>query len=157
MATPRIRTRLGAGAAAVVVAVLTPIGCNGDDEPATTGGYCTIVRDNIVAINSPSIATAADVAATIDLYRSIAAEAPLAVAEEWQTMLVNLETVATVVADDPESVIAANDAALAGQPAYSRIQQFTKATCTQDIGIPPARTTPAVPPTVTLTDTGTTG
>ena len=47
MATPQFRTRLRAGAAAVV-AVVAPIGCSSDDEPATMSGYCTIVRDNIV-------------------------------------------------------------------------------------------------------------
>lgn len=138
-AGPRPRT-----VAAVMTGAFAGVlmGCAGA-APSRLEAYCGAVQDNIAAINSPSIATEADIADTIDLYRSIAERAPLGVAPEWDTMVASLETASTVVLGDPGSVAAANDAALAGQPAYTRIQQYTKSQCGTDIGTPAPPTNPA--------------
>jgi hypothetical protein len=142
--------RTGAGAiafstaASFAVASLSVSGCS-RTQPVTLDGYCGVVQQNIAAINTPAIVTQADITAALELYRSISAQAPLAVAPEWRTMVASLQTAATVVPGDPASVAAANDAALSGQPAYTRIQQYTKANCGTDIGSPPPPTNPATP------------
>jgi hypothetical protein len=140
MLSPRLTGCIGACA----LMVLGLAGCN-NDKPATLADYCGVVQQNIAAINSPLIATQADIDAVLELYRTIAESAPVAVAAEWETMVASLQVAALVVPGDVDSVADASDAALEAQPAYTRIQQYTQANCGTDIGSPPPPTNPATP------------
>ncbi|MFM2072395.1 MAG: hypothetical protein RLZZ623_2658 [Actinomycetota bacterium] len=139
MAIPRLSGCIGACALGLLA-----VGCNGA-SPSTLDRYCGVVQQNLVAINSHAIASPADITISIKLYQTIADQAPLAVAPEWRTMVATLQAAANVVPGDAASVEAATDAALTGQPAYTRIQQYTKASCGTDIGSPPPMTSPANP------------
>ena len=120
-----------------------------DSALRTAEGYCGEVQTQSVAINSPAIASANDIETTLAVYRSIADRAPATIEPEWRTVIAGLETAATVVTADPVSMARMNDAALSGQPAYTRIQQYTSLTCGTDIGgTPPPATNPV---TVTVT------
>lgn len=149
--TPPARTRARRGATvgpvAIVVIAAIATACS-DDTDRSLAGYCGQVQTNIAAINAPNIATAADIEATIELYRTIGDHAPAAVQPEWQVMIDSLQTAATVVAGDAASVAVANEAALSSQPAATRIQQYTKANCGTDIGTPPPPTNPVTATTV---------
>jgi hypothetical protein len=122
------------------------------DEPQRTeAAYCDRVRAELTSLAGPVVATGADVDALLDTYRSIETVAPAAVQPEWERVVEVLETVSTVVPSDPVSLAAANEAALAGQPAYSAIQLYTQRTCEVAIGTPPTPTNPVtattLPPT----------
>lgn len=150
MAIPRVHgfpalAGLALAGLALAGSTMVVAGC-GSDPATTLDAYCAAVQQNIDVINDPSIATETDVAATLELYADIAERAPIGVATEWQTMVASLETAATVTPGDIGSVSAANDAALSARPAYTRIQQYTKANCGTDIGTPPPPTSPAVSP-----------
>lgn len=142
MALPRPTLLAAACAAATVVT-----SCS-DGLERSAAAYCGQVQANIVALNTPAISTIDDVTATIELYRSIADRAPAAIEPEWQVMITSLETAATVVPGDAASAQRVTDAALASQPAATRIQQYTQQTCGTDIGTPPPTTYPVTVTTV---------
>ena len=123
-------------------------GCGGDGaRPADA--YCDKVSANLPAIETPALATPADVQATLTLYRDIADAAPVAVEPEWRTFVSMIETAATVIPSDAASTARMNDAALSGEPAYTRIQQYTATTCGTSLGgTPPPATNPVTATTI---------
>jgi hypothetical protein len=139
--------------AAVAGAVLALLVAGCGDPPRSAERYCGEVQTNLVAIATPSIATPDDITATLDAYRSVAAQAPAAIEPEWQVMIASLETAATVVPDDPASMQRVTDAALSSQPAATRIQQYTQQTCGTAIGTPPPPTNPVTVTTLPPDDT----
>jgi hypothetical protein len=108
----------------------------------TIGAYCDAVTERLALVVSPPLASSADIGAVLDAYRAITATAPAAIEPEWSMLVGSLETAATVVPDDPTSVAAVTDAALASTPAATRIQQYTRQNCAIDIGTPPPPTNP---------------
>ncbi|MCB0999207.1 MAG: hypothetical protein KDB40_07920 [Acidimicrobiales bacterium] len=152
MVRPPLRRRAhGQPAAAVglALAVVVVVGVSCGDEPEpTVAAYCAEVGANLDSLVSPAISTSADVDPLIDRYRSIAAVAPATVEPEWQTVITALEAAAAVVAGDPATMEEASRAALAGQPAYTRIQQYTQTQCGIAIGTPPPPTNPVTATTV---------
>ena len=150
----RSRVRCIAGiATATLVGIVIGAGCSEDEPDRSVAGYCEQITVNLAAINSPQIATADDIATTLELYRGIGDRAPAAVAPEWQTMIDSLETAATVVLGDADSVAVANEVALSSQAAATRIQQYTQQVCGADIGTPTPPTNPVTATTVTPTST----
>jgi hypothetical protein len=143
---PRRARRLG-HLAIVVGAAALGTGC-ASDGPSKEEAYCDTVRANLVTLEAPAIATAADIEATLDLYRSITDGAPLAVQPEWEVVADNIATAATVDPGDPESLARAAETARRSQSAASRIQQYTHEACSVDIGTPPATTNPVTATTL---------
>ena len=141
------RLRLTVAGTAVAVAVVMVSSCSDEPEP-TVAAYCAEVGANLDSLVSPSISTSADVGPLIDRYRSIAAVAPATVEPEWRTVITALEAAAAVVAGDATTMEEASRAALAGQPAYTRIQQYTQTQCGIAIGTPPPPTNPVTATTV---------
>ena len=84
---------------------------------------------------------AEDVDLTLELYRSIADQAPV-VEPEWQQLVLNLETASTVDPNDPASLQLAADTARASTAAATRVQEYTSQTCGLQIGQVPAITLP---------------
>ncbi|MEN9507327.1 MAG: hypothetical protein RI958_3253 [Actinomycetota bacterium] len=138
------RPALSCFAAFVVTVVASACG---DDAPSTAT-YCGEVQQHLDSINTPGISSPEDIEATLEVYRSVADAAPIAIEPEWQVLISGLETAATVVPADPASMTAAKDAALAGQPAATRIQQYTLDVCGTAIGTPPPTTNPVTMTTV---------
>ena len=126
--------------AAFVVAAALGVACR-DDTP-TTAGYCGEVQRHLDTINAPAIDSTDDIEATLEVYRAVADAAPAAIGPEWEVLIGGLETAATVVPADPASMAQVNDAALAGQPAATRIQQYTLDACGTAIGTPTPTTNP---------------
>ncbi|MEX0846515.1 MAG: hypothetical protein WD023_01955 [Ilumatobacteraceae bacterium] len=152
--TPSTRRAL-TPATAALAAALTCVGITACGEPGrSTERYCGEVQTNLVAIATPAIATPDDVTATLEAYRTVAAQAPAAIEPEWQVMIGSLETAATVVPNDPASMATVTDAALSSQPAATRIQQYTQQTCGIAIGTPPPPTNPATATTMPPDTTG---
>jgi hypothetical protein len=137
--------------------VAVAAGC-GAAAPNKTQAYCAEIQDHLRALDSPSIATQQDIEATLDLYRSIASGAPVAVQPEWQQLVVGIETAATVNPADQTSLQRAADTARSTQPAAVRIQHYTSQQCGLQIGAVPPLTYPVTATTVgSPTTTGTTG
>ncbi len=123
------------------------VGCS-DTPERTEAAYCAAVRADLEVLMNPAIATGDDVDAMIDRYRAIAEVAPAGVELEWQVVIEAFETAATVIPGDQASLELANQAALAGGPAYGRLQTYTQQTCGIDVGTPPTPTNPVTATTV---------
>jgi hypothetical protein len=146
-AVARPRSVASAGGLMLAGLVMFAVACS-DEPDHSVAGYCTEIQTNIDAINTPKISTASDIVTTLELYRAIGDRAPAAVAPEWQVMIDSLETAATVVPGDLESVATANEVALSSQAAATRIQQYTQKSCGTDIGTPPPPTNPVTATTI---------
>ena len=136
-----------------MVGIAIGAGCSEDEPDRSVAGYCEQITVNLAAINSPQIATATTSQRRSSCIAAIGDRAPAAVAPEWQTMIDSLETAATVVPGDADSVAVANEVALSSQAAATRIQQYTQQVCGADIGTPTPPTNPVTATTVTPTST----
>jgi hypothetical protein len=117
--------------------------CGSDAPLATNGQYCASITKNLAQLRDPGIAESAAVDATIELYRSITAVAPLAVRKEWEVLVASVETAATVDPNDPASTQRVADTARSSQNAATAIADYTKKLC----GVAPGDAAP--PPSIT--------
>ena len=133
---------------AAPVAALSLAACSSNPDQRSEGHYCDQVRTYLPELNTPALATAADVQHTLDVYRSIAASAPIAVQQEWETMVAGVETAATVNPSDKASVQKVADTARASEPAANRVIDYTYKKCKALIGkVTPVSTTVPLAPT----------
>lgn len=138
---------------------LGAVACGGDDG-GDTGAFCADLEANLTAIVSPKIDSGADADAQVELYRDLAAEAPLALEEDWGALVNALETANEVVPGDPESEQRAAAAAYASERSAFVVKDWVQANCGVDMGpavtvgnVPPPTTTTTVPGTTTTSTT----
>jgi hypothetical protein len=108
-------------------------------------------------IVAPPLATEAELQATLEFYRLMGELAPVAIAEEWNDLVVNLETAATVVPGDPESEQRVATTAYATEPSAFRVKTWLRDNCGVDIPITtiaPQEQVPARTTTTTSTPSG---
>jgi hypothetical protein len=137
-------------AAVVALAASFAAGC-GDDGGSDAGQFCADVRADVAGVVSPSLASTVELDATLERYRALAELAPPAIAEEWSALVLNLETAATVVPDDPDSVQRAVAQAYATEKSAVAVADWLRANCAIDVGpvatiVPQDRPTPASTP-----------
>lgn len=142
--------------AALGLALAIAAGCSDDGVERTEANYCSRVSARAGDLNSPALATQADVDRVVSSWRSVAAAAPLAIEPEWATMVANIETAATVDPTDPASMQRVADTARASEQAANRVIVYTQDTCGVLIGsVTPSATTvaPAAAEATTTTTT----
>jgi hypothetical protein len=139
--------------AAAAVIVIVPA-CGGDDVVLSDAErFCGEAIDQQQVIVAPPLGSEAELQATLDFYRLMGALAPIAIAEEWNDLVVNLETAATIVPGDPDSEQLVAMTAYATEPSAYRVKEWLSDNCGLDIPITtiapqeqlPART-PTTPP-----------
>ena len=141
-----------------VLAALLPLGaaaCSDDAAQRSEANYCTQVGNHLADLNAPSLATGDDIERVVDAWRAVAQSAPLAIEEEWNTMVANIETASTVDPNDADSMQLVADSARSSEPAASRVIAYTQQRCGALIGsVAPTPTSPAPTATeVATTDT----
>jgi hypothetical protein len=145
---------------AVATALTVVVGaCSGDDAAGDGERFCGEIQADVAAIVAPPLATEGDLDVLLERYRELADLAPEAIGEEWDAIVLNVETASTVVPDDPESVQRAVAQAYATEPAAAEVQRWLRANCGVDIG-PVATITPqgtVAPPTPPSTGSVPTG
>ncbi len=135
--------------AATLFAVAACVGGGDDAVDSDAQRFCGEAgaqRDLIVA---PPLETEAELDATLDFYRLMGELAPVAIAEEWNDLVVNLETAATVVPGDPDSEQLVALTAYATEPSAFAVKKWLSDNCGVEIPITtiapqeqiPARTT----------------
>lgn len=136
---------------AVAAVPLVAAACGGDDASARSEGrYCTEVGDHLAALNSPVLATEADIDAMLEEWRTVADAAPIAIQREWDTMIDAVETAATVDPNDPEAVQAVADMARSNEQAANRVIDYTFTKCNATIGnVTPVSAPPTTAPPTT--------
>jgi hypothetical protein len=130
---------------------LAVAGCSDEPEPRSEGRYCTEVGNHLAALNSPALAAPADIDAMLDEWRTVAGAAPIAIQQEWDTMMNAMETAATVDPNDTASVQLVADTARASEPAANRVIDYTFTKCNATIGeVTPVVTVPPTSQPTTL-------
>lgn len=148
-----MRRRTALIAACLTMLAAPALAACGDDVDHSESNYCTQVGNHLAELNSPVIATTDDVDRVVRAWRSVAAAAPLAVESEWDVMVDNIETAATVDPTDPESMQLVADTARRSEQAANRVISYTQQRCGVLIGnVAPTATTVA-PATTLPTDT----
>ena len=122
------------------VTTLAVVACGGDDGPDAER-FCGEVQANPAAVVDPSLATEADLDATLGRYRELGDLAPVAIAGEWEDLVVNLETASTVVPGDPASLQRALAQAYATERSAVAVHDWLLQNCGVDLG-PVATITP---------------
>ena len=145
--------------AALALAVSSACG-GGDDVASDAERFCGEAIENRNNLVAPPLATAADVTATLEFYRLMGELAPIGISDEWNDVLVSLETASTILPGDPESEQLVAKTAYATEPSAFAVKTWLLENCKLDIPITtiapqanqPARTTTIVPPESTLPD-----
>lgn len=112
--------------------VLGLTGCSDDGSDAER--FCGEIDADPAAVVSPSIATEDELDAVLAHYRMLAGLAPVAIAEEWDALVTNLETASTVVPSDDASVQRAVAQAYATERSAVEVQRWLLANCSIDLG-----------------------
>jgi hypothetical protein len=115
--------------------------------------FCAEAVAQREAIVAPPLRSEAELQATLEFYRLMGQLAPIAIAEEWNDLVVNLETAAALVPGDPESEQLVAMTAFATEPSAYRVKKWLAANCGLEIPITtiapqeqePARTTTIAP------------
>lgn len=129
---PRPAARALLASALVAGAVVATIGCGA--EGADAERFCGEIATRPEAVVSPTIASEDDLDEVLAHYRMLADLAPLAIAEEWQALVTNLETASTVVPSDDESLQRALAQAYATERSAVEVQRWLAANCSIDLG-----------------------
>ena len=121
----------------VVAVALASTACGGDDDAVASDaerfcGEAGARRDLIVA---PPLGTEDELAATLDFYRLMGDLAPIAIAEEWNDLVINLETASTIVPGDPDSEQLVALTAYATEPSAFAVKTWLWENCRVDIPI----------------------
>lgn len=143
-------------AAAVVLA-----GCSRDEGVESDAErFCGEAAANTALIVDPPLSTEEELTATLDFYRLMGQLAPVAIAEEWNTVLASMETASTVVPGDADSEQRMAMSIYAAEPSAYAVKTWLDRNCGVDLPITtivphdqlPARTLP--PPTTPATGSG---
>lgn len=123
--------------------------CNGDPTPSAAQ-FCAEISTNRDEIVTPTFLAEVDIDAHVELHQRLESLAPLAVAEEWAIVTDAVETAATVVPTDSNSVQRAVDAAYRSEAAAVAVSEWVLASCGVDLGpvstiAPHDRPEPAAP------------
>ncbi len=160
VARSRRPTRL---ATAAVVAGSAIAACSGTEAPSAER-FCGEIAANTDALTNPELVYAEDIEPLLDLYRDIAALAPLSVEDDWNQLVSAYETASTVLVGDPESEQAALTAIYSSEQSAAAIGAWLSANCAVDIGpvftiVPQGPVTVTLPPSDTVApgDTASTG
>lgn len=148
--------------ALAVVACATLAACGGDSVESDAERFCgeaVAQREMIVA---PPLGGEAELEATLEFYRLMGRLAPVAIAEEWNDLVIALETASTVVPGDPDSEQRVAVQAYATEPSAVQVMEWLRANCGVDIpittiaphGVDPAPVTTLAPGGATGADDG---
>ena len=142
-------------ATAVISLIAAGAACGGgDDAGSDAEQFCREATDHRSTIVAPPLNTEAELAATLDFYHLMGRLAPVAIAEEWNALVVNLETAAALVPGDPDSEQLVAMTAYATEPSAYEVKRWLVTNCGLDIPITtiapqeqgPALTTTVAPP-----------
>lgn len=136
----------------VVAGAVLFTGCGSDDDGGDAEEFCADVTADVAAIVTPPLTTEDDIDATLDFYRKMADMAPIGIEEEWRDVLFSIETVSTLVPDDPDSMQRAVAVAFATEKSAVAVRNWILANCGVDIG-PVATIAPQGPAATTTLPT----
>lgn len=126
--------RLATIALSVCITGTTLVACGDPTPERDAAAFCEGLRTNRSAIVAGSIATELELSSTLEMYRQLDDLAPLAVSQEWSTLLNAIETANTVVPGDPDGIQRVAEAAYQSEAAALAIAEWAMASCDVDLG-----------------------
>lgn len=117
---------------AVVALVALAASCGGEHSDAER--FCGEIATDPAAVVAPPLGTEDELEAALAHYRMLADLAPVAIEEEWRALVLNLETVSTVVPSDEDSLQRAVAQAYATERSAVEVQRWLLANCSIDLG-----------------------
>jgi len=126
--------RLATIAFSVCITGTTLVSCGDPTPERDAAAFCEGLRTNRSAIVAGSIATELELSSTLEMYRQLDDLAPLAVSQEWSTLLNAIETANTVVPGDPDGIQRVAEAAYQSEAAALAIAEWAMASCDVDLG-----------------------
>jgi hypothetical protein len=120
----------------LVAALCVTLTACGDDDLVQSDaerfcGEAIAQRNTILA---PPLSTEAELTATLDFYRLMGQLAPIAIAKQWNDLVVNLETAITIVPGDPASEQRVALQAYATERSAYEVATWLKKNCDLDLG-----------------------
>lgn len=115
--------------------------------------FCDSLAESLTLVRDPIITTEAEIDETLLTYRLLGELAPVEIAEDWQTLITNIETASTVVPNDRDSIQRAVQQAYASERSAVAVAAWVSTRCGYDMGpvttiAPQATPNPAEPPGV---------
>ena len=147
----------------VALSLTALIACGDDDAPSSDAErFCGEAIAHRNAIVDPPVSDEEGLAATLEFYRLMGDLAPISIAEEWQRLVVNLETAAAFDPTDPDSEQEVVATAYATEAAAYEVYQWLDRNCGLTIDITtlaphelaPAATFPDAPVATSVPTTG---
>ena len=128
------------GSVAIVAAfaftsLVSLAGCGDDGVDSDAERFCGEAVSGRDMIVSPPMSTEQEVAATLDFYRLMGQLAPVAIAEQWNTIVHAMETASTVAPGDPSSEQQVALQAYASERSAYEVAVWLKRNCGVDIPI----------------------
>lgn len=121
------------------------------DDSASQGDaerFCAEANDHTSVIVSPPLDDEEGLAATLDFYRAMGELAPLAIAEEWNRLVVALEVATELEPGNPDSEQLVAATAYATEPAAYDVKVWLERNCGVDIPITTIAPHDQLPPVV---------
>ena len=109
-------------------------GCSGSTDGPDASRFCGEIQANQAALFAPDLTSTAQIAPLIELYRSVGELAPLAVEQDWDQLVRNYETAATVIPGDDASMQIAAAEAYQSEKSAATVKQWLIDNCALDIG-----------------------
>lgn len=110
------------------------VACGDDDSAGNAERFCGEIEVNQTALFAPDLASTAEIAPLLELYREIGELAPLAIEAEWDQLVLNYETASTVVPGDDASIQAATAQAYQSEQSAAAVKRWLIDNCALDIG-----------------------
>lgn len=110
------------------------VACGDDDTAGNAERFCGEIEVNQAALFTPDLASAAEIAPLLELYREIGELAPLAIEADWDQLVLNYETASTVVPGDDASIQAATAQAYQSEKSAAAVKRWLVDNCALDIG-----------------------
>ncbi len=127
------------------------LGACGDEPTADAEAFCAEAVTHTNSIVDPPIDDEAGLAATLDFYHRMGDLAPLSIAEEWNQLVVALETAAELEPGNPESEQLVAATAYASEGAAYDVKVWLARNCGLDIPITTIAPHDRVDPVVSTT------
>src|SRR5215212_370296 len=128
------------GPRAVVAPVLVPVllaavlaACGDDGVDADAERFCGEARDRRDTIVAPPMATQTELEASLEFFRLMGELAPLEITQQWNDLVVAMETASTVVPGDADSEQRAAIQAYATERSAYEVATWLKRYCAVDI------------------------
>ena len=142
---------------ALLLAATLLVACGSGETVSDAPEFCAQAAEHRNTIIAPPLGNAAEVTATLEFYRLMGQLAPVAIADEWNDLVVSLETAAALIPGDPDSEQLVAMTAYSTEPSAFAVKKWLAQNCGVEIPITTIAPQEQIPARTTTTTVGSTG